>query len=202
MSYASPADHQHDAPFLSARDPWSSTPGSRYSEDDISFGHTVDMDDTSSYRSLIRSKSNASRQDQKEPHQAMEYPVEEEDVEYDRKGGFSLKRLRPNRSRAYTQGSLDSQPSVFQGGFATRKSGWWKRQMLVDRSLRSMAALMTVFAFAMVVLCASYFSAFLRRGSSHSTSVGARVGESCKAMETQNTVCLSCLASSSFRFGC
>ena len=189
MSFSSPSGLQHEAPFLSATDPWSPNPHARYSEDDISFGNTIDVDDASSYRSLVRSKSDTSREDYKRPYQAVESSFDADDEEYSQKGGFSLKRLRPNRPRADTRGSVNSQPSIFQGGFATRKSGWWKRQMLVDRSLRSMAALMTVFAFAMVVICASYFRAFLQRGNNNSTSVGAREGESCNAMEAQNTVC-------------
>ena len=51
--------------------------------------------------------------------------------------------------------------------------------MLVDRSLGSMAALMTVFAVIMVMICVVYFRSFLQRGNRHSTSIGAKIGERC-----------------------
>ena len=60
--------------------------------------------------------------------------------------------------------------------------------MLVDRSFRFMAALMTVFALIMISICAAYFSDFINRANKNSTSVGGKTGESCKTMEGRNVV--------------
>lgn len=90
--------------------------------------------------------------------------------------------------------------------FAVSESGWWKQQMLVDRSLRSMAALTTVFATIMVIVCCTYMSDFVYRWNPNSTSVGSKKPKSCRSTENTNVVrhvpvdtryfvlsCLTCL---------
>ena len=65
--------------------------------------------------------------------------------------------------------------------------------MLLDRSLRSMALLMTLFAISMVITCASYLPDFFHRGNLRSTSVGGSKGQSCDKMESVNVVSLTTL---------
>jgi hypothetical protein len=62
--------------------------------------------------------------------------------------------------------------------------------MLVDRSLRSMAALMTVFAVAMIIIVIAYAKDFANRANLNSTSVGSKEGEDCHSMEARNIVSL------------
>ncbi|KAI4187151.1 MAG: hypothetical protein LQ346_005544 [Caloplaca aetnensis] len=50
--------------------------------------------------------------------------------------------------------------------------GWWKHQMLADRSFRTMAALTTLFAFIMVIICLVHSRDFANRANKSSTSVG------------------------------
>ena len=52
--------------------------------------------------------------------------------------------------------------------------GWWKHQMLADRSFRTMAALTTIFAFIMVIICLVHFPELAHRANKHSTSVGGK----------------------------
>ncbi|MCJ1429003.1 hypothetical protein MMC29_006916, partial [Sticta canariensis] len=69
--------------------------------------------------------------------------------------------------------------------FTANGKGWWKEQMLVDRSLRSMAALTSIFALIMVVTCASYFRYFVSRTNKNSTSVGGKL-HSCENVERRD----------------
>jgi hypothetical protein len=73
--------------------------------------------------------------------------------------------------------------TTFEGHFAHAKPGWWHKQMLVDRSLRSMAGFTAVCAVAMLIIIFSYLSAFVKRTNLKSISVGGRAGESCAVME-------------------
>ncbi|KAL8933996.1 MAG: hypothetical protein Q9211_005466, partial [Gyalolechia sp. 1 TL-2023] len=66
--------------------------------------------------------------------------------------------------------------------------GWWKHQMLADRSFRTMAALTTVFAFIMVIICLVNFPNFAHRANKHSTSVGGKANQTCSSMEGKNVV--------------
>ncbi|KAL9111596.1 MAG: hypothetical protein Q9187_007910 [Circinaria calcarea] len=105
------------------------------------------------------------------------------------KKGYSLTCLGSNRPESSTQSSVCGyQAESFREEFAVGRGGWWKRQMLVDRSLRLMAGLMTVFAAIMVLTCAVYFRTFLQRENRHSTSIGAKIGEQCDTVETRTTV--------------
>jgi hypothetical protein len=78
--------------------------------------------------------------------------------------------------------------STFDGNFAQGKPGWWKKQMLVDRSLRSMAAFTAICALIMLIIVISYLPAFAKRLNRNSTSVGGNSGESCASMESKNIV--------------
>lgn len=103
--------------------------------------------------------------------------------------GYSFTCLRPACSERPTESrSGGHQALIFREEFAVGRRGWWKRQMLVDRSLRLMAALTTIFAVILVLICAVYFRRFLQRRNRHSTSVGAETGERCDILETQTTV--------------
>lgn len=75
----------------------------------------------------------------------------------------------------------------------TRPGGWWNQQILFDRTLRSMAALMTLYAVIMIIICASYFKDFLHRGNPYSTSVGGNYGRSCKSLQSTENVCGDCI---------
>ena len=62
-------------------------------------------------------------------------------------------------SQVYTSAT----PGETTGGgpdvtYARPREGIWKRQMLWDRSLRGMALLTTIFALAMIVLCATSYA--------------------------------------------
>ena len=83
--------------------------------------------------------------------------------------------------------------------FAVGEGGWWNQQMLVDRSLRSMAALMTFFAIVMLALCCAYIPNFRIRSNLHSTSVEFKNPGSCGSTEKTNVVCVSSNSSSLFR---
>ena len=87
----------------------------------------------------------------------------------------------PNRKRDADNTQLAS------GG-----SGWWKEQMLVDRSLRTMAGLTSMFALIMVIISIRYFPELLARRSANSTSVGSHTGQDCKSLETTNIVSYGC----------
>ena len=64
--------------------------------------------------------------------------------------------------------------------FAKTGPGLWKNQMLVDRSLRGMALLTSIFALVMLIIVFVWLPPFIRLGNTESTSVLADE-ESCKA---------------------
>lgn len=101
-------------------------------------------------------------------------------------------RFRSNLHDLMHRKSVVSQrtTSTFDGHFAHGKPGWWKKQMLVDRSLRSMAAFTALCAAIMFVIVLSYLKAFKSRVNLDSTSVGGKDGESCETAERRNLVCL------------
>ncbi|KAL8714240.1 MAG: hypothetical protein Q9220_001969 [cf. Caloplaca sp. 1 TL-2023] len=66
--------------------------------------------------------------------------------------------------------------------------GWWKHQMLADRSFRTMAALTTLFAFIMSIICFAHLRQFAHRANKTSTSVGERADRTCSSMEGSNVV--------------
>ena len=87
------------------------------------------------------------------------------------------------------QDSSPLEDSSFPGELAVVQGDWWNKQMLVDRSLRVMAALTSAFAIAMVVACLSNLRLFLDRPNRNSTSIGWGSGESCSSVENKNIVC-------------
>ena len=89
------------------------------------------------------------------------------------------KRLwrRPLRSRWFNKGEITSSPP-----------GWWGDQMLFDRTLRSMAALMTLYAFIITVICARNFKPLITRSNKSSTSVGLNKDKMCKDLKSTEIV--------------
>lgn len=67
--------------------------------------------------------------------------------------------------------------------------GVWKDQLLIDRSLRGMAALMTLLAIGMTILIALYAEHFRNRANTNTTSVGGDAS-SCKTVTRTNTASL------------
>lgn len=88
-----------------------------------------------------------------------------------------------SKSTAFTKPRLQSS---FDGHFAQGKDGWWKKQMLVDRSLRSMAGFTFLCTIIMFIIMVAYLPAFNSRLNKQSTSVGGKDGESCHSMESRN----------------
>ena len=92
-----------------------------------------------------------------------------------------------SRYRTSLRQHFETEPTV-------RPPGWWNDQMLFDRSLRSMAILMTFYATILSIVCIAYFKEFLRRENPHSTSVGQKKGQSCKSLQGVDIVCIqTCL---------
>ena len=85
-------------------------------------------------------------------------------------------------------GDVDREQGVNDIRFASGRSGWWKQQMLVDRSLRSMAALTSLFASIMTIICIVYMPKLVGRHNVTSTSVGSDTGTSCESLEGTNVV--------------
>lgn len=74
-------------------------------------------------------------------------------------------------------------------GFAVTGHGLWENQMLVDRSLRSMAVLTAGLAIIMCTLVFVYLKEFIERPNKTSTSVYASK-EDCKSANWKISVCL------------
>ncbi|KAL8695705.1 MAG: hypothetical protein Q9224_003220 [Gallowayella concinna] len=72
--------------------------------------------------------------------------------------------------------------------FAYGGPGWWKHQMLADRSFRAMAAVTTLFALIMVIICLVYLKDLAHRSNKASTSVGGIANKTCSSMEGRNVV--------------
>lgn len=60
--------------------------------------------------------------------------------------------------------------------------------MLVDRSLRIMAGLTSLFAFIMMIICIKYWPELSNRKNTGSTSVGSNIGQDCGTLESTNVV--------------
>ncbi|ESZ95515.1 hypothetical protein SBOR_4100 [Sclerotinia borealis F-4128] len=94
-----------------------------------------------------------------------------------------------NMKRIWTKSTAFAKPrpsSTFDGQFAQGKDGWWKKQMLVDRSLRSMAGFTFLCAIIMFIIMMVYLPAFYHRLNKNSTSMGGKDGEGCESMERRN----------------
>ncbi|KAL8831416.1 MAG: hypothetical protein Q9170_005297 [Blastenia crenularia] len=73
------------------------------------------------------------------------------------------------RSRTRSEDPDNPKAHLAYGG-----PGWWKHQMLADRSFRTMAALTSLFAFIMIIICLINFPELAHRANKHSTSVGGK----------------------------
>ncbi|KAL8958559.1 MAG: hypothetical protein Q9193_004407 [Seirophora villosa] len=99
----------------------------------------------------------------------------------------------------FGRGSRDASEDPDNSGtqFAYGGPGWWKHQMLADRSFRTMAAMTTVFAIIMVIICLVNLPDLSRRANKSSTSVGGKAGadvfninrdQTCSSMEGKNVM--------------
>ena len=102
---------------------------------------------------------------------------------------YTYPRRRRKDLGAWAQYSSSAQrSSKSEEQFAVGKGGWWNQQMLVDRSLRSMATLTTIFAIIMITLCFTHMNEFIHRKNRQSTSVGFLRPRSCVSIENTNLV--------------
>ncbi|KAJ8111205.1 hypothetical protein OPT61_g6150 [Boeremia exigua] len=97
-------------------------------------------------------------------------------------------RIRRKPLPRYLQGSIRAHPVADIEPTRVGK-GVWYDQLLIDRSLRGMAALMTLFAIGMIVLIAVYAQHFRDRVNSNTTSVGGDA-RSCDEVTRTNTAML------------
>ena len=61
--------------------------------------------------------------------------------------------------------------------------------MLIDRSLRSMAAFTMICAIVMFIVIFCYMNAFTKRKNKNITSIGGGKGVSCETLKKENLVC-------------
>ena len=161
----------------------------------------TDADDIST-RTLLRHRSHPSYQpvhdstDQEDPADPdFSTEADAHDSQDDQEASYRLSTLKQPTETETIKQPVEAelwktrQSASSQYRFAVDDGGWWLHQMLVDRSLRSMAALTTLFALMMVILCFAYMSDFVNRLDENSTSVGGMSGESCSAMESSNIAC-------------
>lgn len=97
-------------------------------------------------------------------------------------------RIRRKPLPRYLRGSIRVHPAAEIEPNRIGK-GVWKDQLLNDRSLRGMAALMTLFAIGMIVLIALYAEHFRDRVNMNTTSVGGDT-RSCDEVAYINTAML------------
>lgn len=97
-------------------------------------------------------------------------------------------RIRRKPLSRTLRGSIESHPAAEIERSRVGR-GVWKDQLLVDRSLRTMAVLMTLFAIGMIILIASYAPHFRDRANTNTTSVGGEA-RSCKDVTHTNTAML------------
>lgn len=103
------------------------------------------------------------------------------------RGDSSRSRLLSQSSIPYARDDapyLQSEPPL---DFAKAGPGLWKNQMLVDRSLRGMALLTSIFALGMMIVVFVWLPKYTQNENSESTSVFA-VKESCKTASIKNLV--------------
>lgn len=97
-------------------------------------------------------------------------------------------RIRRKPLPRYLQGSIRMHPAAEIEPSRVGK-GVWKDQLLIDRSLRGMAALMAFLAIGMIILIALYADHFRDRANINTTSVGGDA-TSCETVTRTNTACL------------
>ncbi|KAL2071138.1 hypothetical protein VTL71DRAFT_12373 [Oculimacula yallundae] len=146
---------------------------------------TLPYYDETSTRSLLRKESQAttaSDYDVQSPYLQGDISTHQDSEPRQRKG------FKSNVQQIWSKRSVRSArtTSTFDGNFAHGKPGWWKKQMLVDRSLRTMAAFMAVCTFVMFIIIFTHLGDFKNRINTHTTSVGGKDGESCKSVEKKN----------------
>ncbi|CAI6339628.1 unnamed protein product [Periconia digitata] len=88
----------------------------------------------------------------------------------------------------YAQGSIHQHPAAEVEPTKIGR-GIWKDQLLVDRSLRTMALTMCLFAFAIVILLIVNAKPYSERLNKSTSSVGG-VTQSCKAVKNENAALL------------
>ncbi|KAH6643016.1 hypothetical protein C7974DRAFT_302289 [Boeremia exigua] len=97
-------------------------------------------------------------------------------------------RIRRKPLPRYLQGSIRVHPAAEIEPTRVSK-GLWQDQLLIDRSLRGMAALTTFFAIGMIVLISIYAQHFRDRVNTNTTSVGGEA-QSCQQVTQTNTAML------------
>lgn len=97
-------------------------------------------------------------------------------------------RIRRKPLPKYLRGSIRGHPAAEIEPNRVGK-GVWKDQLLIDRSLRGMAALMTLFAIGMIIVISLYAGQFRDRANTKTTSVGGEA-RSCNAVASTNTAML------------
>lgn len=97
-------------------------------------------------------------------------------------------RIRRKPLPRYLRGSIRRHPAADLEPTRVGR-GLWKDQLLSDRSLRGMAGLMVVLAFAMVILVACFARFFTQRANRNTSSVGGET-QSCKTVTRTNTAFL------------
>lgn len=137
--------------------------------------------DGTSTRSLLRKESQATTTDYD-----VNCPRGEIIEEPRQRNGFKSNVNKFWRKKSFRSSRTSS---TFDGHFAHGRPGWWKKQMLVDRSLRSMAGFTSVCSIAMLIIIFAHLGDFVNRINPHTTSVGGKDGESCSRMERKNVVC-------------
>jgi hypothetical protein len=109
--------------------------------------------------------------------------------------GSSIEKLKSRWSRirrkpvpGYMVGSIRRHPAAEIRPTRIGR-GVWKDQLLVDRSLRGMAALTAVFAIVMIIIIATHMKYFYARANKFTSSVGGDT-RSCKEVTHKNTAFL------------
>ncbi|KAF2182555.1 hypothetical protein K469DRAFT_476074, partial [Zopfia rhizophila CBS 207.26] len=97
-------------------------------------------------------------------------------------------RIRRKPVPRYLQGSIRRHPAAEIEPTRIGR-GIWKDQLLVDRSLRSMAACTTLFAVGMFIVIATHLKPFSKRVNKFTTSVGGETKD-CKTVTHTNTALL------------
>lgn len=97
-------------------------------------------------------------------------------------------RIRRKPLPRYLRGSIRVHPAAEIEPTRVGR-GVWHDQLLIDRSIRGMAALTTLFAIGMIALIAVYAEHFRDRVNSNTTSVGGDA-QSCKVVTKTNTAML------------
>jgi hypothetical protein len=97
-------------------------------------------------------------------------------------------RIRRKPLPRYLRGSIRVHPAAEIEPNRVGK-GIWKDQLLIDRSLRGMAALMTLLSIGMIILIAFYAEHFRNRVNTNTTSVGGDTS-SCRSVTRANTASL------------